>query len=827
MRGGALRHVGSLTPDITGAEKLDELCEFDLIDAHGAAMTNNFMIVPENTFILFGTPSSSYYYSRKGKRLLTYPSNGSRDARATYMQNMYDVFFSGSRDSSDLRPYEGAYIYTPGDILHNTSISLRTNLNSPTFFRMGMYPLPIQNHEEFIHDKHRYIVEFIVNEIKSGKLDKGEFERQAGIKHAENWKKVMDAPDAKKAYLDIGDSNTAFQKLSAWFENLDYVLRNIIDVYATNSKHGNKISMADDLIFKDGRTTLAHILRFTEKDKKYRFIVVHTCRPPDIRINVPTLMNNERVEELTLPNPGNMPLNAPPSWRTTRRASFSAKGEDVVCPLGPGVRPMNLARLKTALKDFLFSEPSKLAHLTKQEEQLITYISDTVFAIVPYHRMILYQVVVPLDKFSILIDLIHMKYPPPENRNAPEASKRIEFMHILETARGIFRDYVLGFRLNVHGMAREGADETIGYNMLKHFGRPTDPLLPWANRKQNIKNMIRAMEAEPAAMARATEYAEKVEKKKAEAAAASAEAKKRKIEFITSSIERYTTKLDTLLENMETYEKEGKFTLPDITTLQPDAVTISRNHPVTVAEYYRSIKQPVTDAEYYRIIYNLMTSETSLYKTLTRLDNLNIKIRDVIHFININFKQKYEFLTKRLNIENAEHDFQEEITSKYKPMMDTVMEIYNKAISLDESLDAFRIKIQTMIEEVTALRDKYRAEVDALHASGRSAAATTAPKPAAAAAPKPAAGKKPHQKQAAPKPPAAAAAAAPKPPAAAAAAAPKPPAASKKSGAATTKETPAWVVKMREKQAARNAAAKTKKGGRRLLRRRRVTRRLS
>jgi hypothetical protein len=730
------------------------------------------------------------------------------------MQNMYDVFFSGSRDSSDLRPYEGAYIYTPGDILHNTSISLRTNLNSSTFFRMGMYPLPIQNHEEFMHDKHRFIVEFIVNEIKSGKLDKEEFERQAGIKHAENWKKVMDAPDAKKAYLGIRGSNTAFQNLSAWFENLDYVLRNIIDVYATNSKYGNKISTADDLIFKDGRTTLAHILRFTGKDKKYRFIVVHACRPPDIRINVPTLMNNERVEELTLPNPGNMPLNAPPSWRTTRRASFSAKGEDVVCPLGPGVRPMNLARLKTALKDFLFSEPSKLAHLTKQEEQLITYISDTVFAIVPYHRMILYQVVVPLDKFSILIDLIHMKYPPPENRNAPEASKRVEFMHILETARGIFRDYVLGFRLNVHGMAREGADETIGYNMLKHFGRPTDPLLQWANRKQNIKNTIRAMEAEPAAMARATEYAEKVEKKKAEKEAEKEVAEKTKIKLITSSIEPYTTKLDTLLENMETYEKEGKFTLPDITTLQPDTVTISRKQPVTVAEYCRSIKQPVTITQYYHIIDNLGASENSLHDTLMRSYDLTKEIRAVIQFINMNFKEQYGFLKQMLNTVNAEPDFQEEITSKYNPMMDTVMEIYNKAISLDESLDAFRIKIQTMMEEVRALRAKYRAEVDERYASSFSTVAVaTAPKPAAAAAPKPAAGKKPHQKQAAPKPPAAAAAAAP-----------KPPAASKGSGAATAKETPAWVVKMREKQAARNAAAKTKKGGRRLLRRR-VTRR--
>jgi hypothetical protein len=108
-----------------------------------------------------------------------------------------------------------------------------------------------------------------------------------------------------------------------------------------------------------------------------------------------------------------------------RRASFSAKGEDEVCPLGPGVRPMNLEILARALREF------------PAEEGGFIRILRAAF----FNKDGSYKRRTPTIDLMDVLDALFKPYPgASEQANA-----------VLLTAQAIFKGYLVGLKRDVIG----------------------------------------------------------------------------------------------------------------------------------------------------------------------------------------------------------------------------------------------------------------------------------------------------------------------------------------------------------------------------------------
>ncbi len=484
MRGGALKNIGSITPDITSPEVLDELCEFDLLFAHGMSMIDEFMIVPENTFILFMTPSSTFLHTRRIQNKLLSQS------RDKYMNDMYNVFFKGTHNDPMLRPYEGAYVYTPGDIINNTRLSFTSEDHNPYALRIGMYPLPITSLSDFGLRPTISIIPFIINKIINTKeIDADKFAADAGIKAIEEWNSITKQPtidDMERAYMIIWGERPHLRELRDWFENVTTVLDKYIDKYIMNGEFGNKISYNDPFINNKKLSSVAEVLNGVAPEKKYRFIIVTSCRPPNIDTFAEGLGEWESHRKLTVSDPSK--LDVPTSWRTIRRGSFSAKGSDVTCPLGPGVRPMNLAHIKIALEDILFKK-KLVFNKDSREGRFIDTAINVFFRRVDNNsvKVLHYKPSINSKVFAKFLNILYMDYPILQRNNMNDASNA--FKIILEGFRGILNEYVLGIRMDTMAQGKN-TGKTLGTELLQLLKYP-GPKLETNNQNANLTQEIR------------------------------------------------------------------------------------------------------------------------------------------------------------------------------------------------------------------------------------------------------------------------------------------------------------------------------------------------
>jgi hypothetical protein len=371
QRGGAMKAIGPLVPDITGPEKLDELCEFNLIAAHGEAIRKSIMIVPENTFILFMGPAGfSIGSTHITEQLITHGGN-SGDKRASYMEGMFTTFVEGSDDY--IRPYPNAFVYTPGDLLYDTKIIMNAAIGMDSLFRVGMYELPVKEIDEFGQGAPRYAVPVIIKAMQADPALKVEIEATLNPAIKGAWDEIYAArTDAEilAKYMEARDKDESFKDLQKVFTDGSILFEKIIKPYMDDRKYGNKLDMED--------RPLSQILHKYKSSKKYRFIVVATCRMPDIDITSQQTAGNN--DYYPLKTRGIIDEVAP--RKQMRRMSFAAKAENIMyCYNGRPSRPMNLSWFKDMiekeLRDPLFYDRSK--GLPSHMRKLLMYLRDTFF----------------------------------------------------------------------------------------------------------------------------------------------------------------------------------------------------------------------------------------------------------------------------------------------------------------------------------------------------------------------------------------------------------------------------------------------------------------
>jgi hypothetical protein len=760
QRGGAMKTIKSLLPDeVNSPEKLDEQMEFNLIAGHGITLTKSIMIVPENTFIIFMGPSGFILYAAHIREaLLTGWGN-----RQQYMETMYKEFVTGETHS---RPYPGALVYTPGDVMHNMRISFDNTYSDETFFRTGVYPLPVTDVKEFGGESDIFKIPFLVNLVKTHPTKMRPIVTKKLKSEMEpTWKRLLDSDDANNAYLLLSNGNESLKKLETWFED-PHDIQTIINKYAIDNSHGNRFKS----LTKRKLSALLKDLGSGSGRKKYKFYIVSSCRPDDLDYG----LTAETAERGQVPKYFGPITNVLQSRRQLRRTSFSLKGEDVVCPLGPGVRPMNLARLKGALEEI-----GDGGFEGKLEKRLIEFLYRYFFEKTggaEGEGSLTYHTEMEIQQFATVINLLYIDYPLLNSEAEANAEKRREFEKILKTLQGIFKDYVLGTKKNLdEDVLHTGTP--VPRQILYSLGYGKGIKINNTEWDQILRRVDKMMAKEVAAAASAKERAEKEEAiaKYTSAIDLNMDANHMKVIYVEfkKKGEEWSSKSAEIKDKMKKHD--------DIEPLKIDAEPRTRVEADSLVKRLREHTRKLHD-----LLGESYTMSGELFKILLVLEDR------LIRGYELSEKHFHAYLTADLNMD-------EEMREMFmKPYHDMKKEM----VDMKELYQQYKVelaKIPKMVGDAVATNNR---AIDTYLLAP--AAAGPATKEKSKGSPGAAGDTKGKTKSL----PAAALAAA------AATAAPVP-------TAPTGKSVPAWVLKMRERQAARNTRSKnSKKGGGRRTRRR-------
>jgi hypothetical protein len=457
MRGGALQRIGSLTPDITDPEKLREKCDILYLAAHANTMANTMFIVPENTFILFKGRSAyiTTVTSEENKILGNSP---------TYFEDMYTAFFKDTPTPGNmeidtlLRPYPDAYIYTPGDLIHNMNLQFNSELHD-LFIRLGYYNLPLDNIYDFILNQNMFTIPTLINITR----DYPEKQKLIKIKpkYLDRWNAMKTCRGRQTYPGDIIDYyiSNFHNKIPEydWFqdaETIKTIMDKIISPFAMSGGYRDRNILPLDILNPptNGKSTLLDILNTYPSEKKYRFIYVTACRPPDLDAT-------GELNTVSHPDPERLPQGTSIARRRVRRASFSVKGPDVTCPLGPGVRPMNLKPIKNLLNEMLGATT-----FPRKEGSFILYLTTLIFK--KEGERYTYNDTITSFDLAQFVDKLYESYPLMESTKPEESYAKEVFTTIFLTTKAIFHGYLSGIAKNVGA-----ANTTIG-QLFAQFNDP-------------------------------------------------------------------------------------------------------------------------------------------------------------------------------------------------------------------------------------------------------------------------------------------------------------------------------------------------------------------
>ena len=146
LRGGAVPYLNKNDFGYTGIESIMKDLSLYTISAHGETTADKyFLVVPENTYIVFSAHSGVSAYSGI-EEVAHYMGYGPKESPYDYYRKLYTQLFK----PMEVRKREGIpqleediYIYEPGDIIPDYKLFFK---NMPKFiFMHGIYSLPIRS----------------------------------------------------------------------------------------------------------------------------------------------------------------------------------------------------------------------------------------------------------------------------------------------------------------------------------------------------------------------------------------------------------------------------------------------------------------------------------------------------------------------------------------------------------------------------------------------------------------------------------------------------------------------------------------------------------
>jgi regulator of replication initiation timing len=282
-----------------------------------------------------------------------------------------------------------------------------------------------------------------------------------------------------------------------------------------------------------------------------------------------------------------------------------------------------------------------------------------------------------------------MKYPLLTSRSTGKAAEKEDFTNILETMRGIFRDYVLGFRLDLITGTGEYTGQTVGLNMLQKFEHPNPKLRQGPKQIESILASLRSMATEPAAVEREREYTEKVEKKRAEAE----EAEKKRTEAVEKqNAESAKEELGEITSQLD--EIYGEYTHIMSTKLMKKIPLENEDGTVTDRSYEEEIKMMQA--------VNVLEGSPSIEDLRRFIHQLDIYIK--------NSNKIYEYLTEintRIGtLAKKYNDIMSKIYSsqpKYEKYIRDIFSIIRKYVGYSSKMSSERYNIEKNLNDIDYL----------------------------------------------------------------------------------------------------------------------------
>lgn len=146
LRGGAVPYLNKREFGYTGIESIMNDLSLYTISAHGETTADKyFLVVPENTYIVFSAHSGVSAYSGI-QEVAHYMGYGPKESLYDYYRKLYKQLFMPieARKIAGIPQLEDdIYIYEPGDIIPDYKLFFK---NMPNFiFMHGIYSLPIRS----------------------------------------------------------------------------------------------------------------------------------------------------------------------------------------------------------------------------------------------------------------------------------------------------------------------------------------------------------------------------------------------------------------------------------------------------------------------------------------------------------------------------------------------------------------------------------------------------------------------------------------------------------------------------------------------------------
>lgn len=465
-----MKKIGSLTPTITSPETMEAQCQFQFVYAHGETMMKQLMIVPKDTFLLFVGASGYYTSSSIIKRGLIL-TNGFPNKEG-YLQNLYNTFFSPEdmTGKGTRYAYEGAQVYTPGDIIHDTNLSFHSGNDQGQAFFYGYHTLPITDPPaksyNYPADPHTYrtmlaaktfYVPFISTAVARGLLTPTQ-SATLSIKSEvqDQWNTLVTIKDYEKAIDEILRLSTSQPKvydISYWFNTPDKVMKYIITPYE-RSHPNNKLHPFPPVLQPLSALLEEYPNTKISSSKQYRFVIILACRGPDVNIGKfhnPDVMNTyyQGVE------PKQLTLASGPQ-KLARRMSFSAKQPAESCPIGVGANPMNLASVKKAMEDIApfiknYDEatyPKEYMFLRLIYESFFKIKKTTKVKILKKGELLSYDITVGIHTFLQAIDMSIQTFPLLVNEDPSVKDKQQRFQNVVVAFQNMIRAYAVSAAIN-------------------------------------------------------------------------------------------------------------------------------------------------------------------------------------------------------------------------------------------------------------------------------------------------------------------------------------------------------------------------------------------
>lgn len=354
QKGGSRPFIKDLVPEVTSPDTMEAKMEYFLVSGHGMTNPELFMVVPENTFVMFLGQSAflreiwdrpeqlSRLVSARGyipdvkviKRNDDAMMKRWSSAQEQRKADLYKSFITG--ESEEFKFYKGATIYCPGDLLPDTRIDFSSG--SQNVWNKGVYSLPVLNDEFANFTEWTNPVFTLVELIQTGVAEPSFIESRLKPGKRDEFLGFY-----RETYESWLQRYPLLTPLSEFFDRPEELNR-IFDEMFYKERRGNLAVKAGIPI---GGDLLSEMLGKFPSEKPYRLFIITSCRAP---MNVEGRTEaNFGVRFQGLP-PTNFPLDltAVAQRRFMRRASISSK-----CAIDQGKPAMNLNALRAAFLEFV------------------------------------------------------------------------------------------------------------------------------------------------------------------------------------------------------------------------------------------------------------------------------------------------------------------------------------------------------------------------------------------------------------------------------------------------------------------------------------------